>query len=151
AYLELRYGEEDTIYAWSGHATWGFEGWAAGVLAHPANTQSSALPFVSRSGRFNHQPGIALLRAASASPDDAGLDHAILYGSNHALHRLQSIIREWKRLNQPDLSALRVRVYPQGGAPPPAADEWLITKRSAQLLLSFQPAPAQTERQTGEG
>lgn len=151
AYLELRYGEEDTIYAWSGHATWGFEGWAAGVLAHPAREQKNEFTFVPRSGRFNHQPGIALLRAATASPDDAGLDRAILYGSSSALHRLQSIIREWKRLNKPDLSALRVRVYPQGSAPPPAADEWLITKRSAQLLLSFQPAPAQAESQTGEG
>ena len=95
--------------------------------------------------RFGHQPGIALLRAATASPDDAGLDHAILYGSSSALHRLQHIIREWKRLNAPDLSALRVRVYPQGTAPQPAADEWLISKRSAQLLLSFQPPAAQTD------
>ena len=145
AYLELRYGEEDTIYAWSGNAVWGFEGWAAGVLVHPAREQSGALPFVPRSGRFGHQPGIALLRAATASPDDAGLDHAILYGSSSALHRLQHIIREWKRLNAPDLSALRVRVHPQGAAPQPAADEWLISKRSAQLLLSFQPPAAQTD------
>jgi protein-L-isoaspartate(D-aspartate) O-methyltransferase len=148
AYLELRYGDEETIYAWSGHASWGFEGWAAGVLVHPAREQNSALPFVPRSGRFSHQPGIALLRSATASPDDAGLDHAILYGSSSALHRLQNIIREWKRLNRPDLSTLRVRVYPQGSAPTPASDERLITKRSAQLLLSFQPpaAPADSER-----
>jgi hypothetical protein len=58
------------------------------------------------------------------------------------LRRLQSIIREWKRLKTPDLSALSVRVYPPGCAPTPAADEWLITKRSAQLLLSFQPPSA---------
>jgi protein-L-isoaspartate(D-aspartate) O-methyltransferase len=140
AYLELRYGEEETIYAWSGNAVWGFEGWAAGILVHPAREHTGALPFAPRSGRFNQQPGIVLLRAATASPDDAGLDHAILYGSNSALHRLQGIIREWKRLNAPDLSSLRVRVYPQGCAPTPGADEWLITKRSAQLLLSFQPS-----------
>jgi methyltransferase of FxLD system len=144
-YLELRYGEEEAIYAWSGNAAWGFEGWAAGVLAHPAREQSGALPFVPRSGRFSHQPGIALLRATTASPDDAGLDHALLYGSASALHRLQNIIREWKRLNTPDLSALRVRVYAPGDAPAPAADEWLITKRSAQLLLSFQPPKAGEE------
>jgi protein-L-isoaspartate(D-aspartate) O-methyltransferase len=139
AYLELRYGGEDTIYAWSGHPGWGFEGWATGVLSHPARKQNGGLPL---SGRFSHQPGIALLRAATASPDDAGLEHAILYGSNQALRRLQSVLREWKRLNTPDLSALRVRAYPQGSAPPPAADEWLITKRSVQLLLSFQEPPS---------
>jgi len=140
AYLELRYGEEETIAVWSGHASWGFEGWATGVLAHPAQS-SGVLPFAPRSGRFSQQPGIVLLRAATASPDDAGLEQAILYGGGSALHRLQSIIREWKRLHAPDLEALRVRVYPQGSAPTPAADEWLITKRSVQLLLSFQ-APA---------
>jgi protein-L-isoaspartate(D-aspartate) O-methyltransferase len=142
AYLELRYGEEETIYAWSANALWGFDGWTAGVLVHPAREQSNMPPFAPLSGRFSHQPGLALLRAATSSPDDAGLDQAILYGSNNALRRLQSIIREWKRLKTPDLSALSVRVYPPGCAPTPAADEWLITKRSAQLLLSFQPPSA---------
>ncbi len=133
AYLELRYGE-DTISAWSGNACWGFEGWATGVLTPPA-----------RSGRFSQQPGLALVRAATARPDDAGLDQAILYGSGSALHRLQGIIREWKRLHTPDLAALRVRVYAQGRAPAPAADEWLITKRSVQMLLSFQSPSAGAE------
>jgi protein-L-isoaspartate(D-aspartate) O-methyltransferase len=145
AYLELRYGEDEIISVWSGNASWGFEGWATGVLAHPAQSSSGALPFVPRSGRFSQQPGIVLLRAATASPDDAGLNQAILYGSSNALHRLQAIIREWKRLHMPDLAALRVRVYPQGSAPTPAAGEWLITKRSVQLLLSFQPSPSPAE------
>jgi protein-L-isoaspartate(D-aspartate) O-methyltransferase len=139
SYLELRYGEEETIYAWSGHPLWGFEGWAAGVLVHPAREQSGTLPFAPLSGRFNHHPGLVLLRAATDSPDDAGLDHAILYGSSNALRRLNDIIREWKRLEMPDLSALRVRVYAQGCAPTPGPNEWQITKRSVQLLLSFQP------------
>jgi protein-L-isoaspartate(D-aspartate) O-methyltransferase len=145
AYLELRYGEEETIAVWSGNASWGFEGWAIGVLAHPANNQSSALPFAPRSGRFSQQPGLALLRAATASPDDAGLEQAILYGSSSAWHRLQGMVREWKRLEMPDLAALRVRVYPQGSATAPAADEWLIAKRSVQLLLSFQAAASPEE------
>ncbi len=147
-YLELRYGEEEAIYAWSGNALWGFEGWATGILAHPAREPSSAPSFASLSGRFNQQPGIALLCAATASPDDAGLDRAIIYGSSSALRRLQQIIREWKRLKMPDLAALSVRAYPQGSAPAPAADEWLITKHSTQLLLSFQPPAA---RAAGEG
>ncbi len=142
AYLELRYGEEETIYAWSGGPVWGFEGWATGVLVHPAREQGGLLAFAPLSERFSPQPGIALLRSATDSPDDAGLEHVILYGSSHALRRLQVMIREWKRLRKPDLSALSVRVYPQGSAPTPAADEWLITKRSAQFLLSFQPPPA---------
>ena len=139
------------MYAWSGNACWGFEGWAAGILVHPAPEQSSVFSFAPRSGWFNQQPGLALLRAATPSPDDAKLDQAILYGSTSALHRLQSIIREWKRLNMPDLSALSVRVYPQGCAPTPAPDEWLITKRSAQLLLSFQSPSAQAENESSRG
>lgn len=138
AYLELRYGEEEAIYAWSGNAIWGFEGWAGGILFHPARAQSGGLPFTPLSGRFSQQPGVALLRAASRSPDDAGMEQTILYGSAGALRRLQNIIREWTRLNRPDLTALRVRAYPQGTAPEPAADEWLVTKRSVQLLLSYQ-------------
>ncbi len=138
AYLELRYGEEEAIYAWSGNANWGFEGWAGGLFFHPARAQSGGLPFAQRSGRFSQQPGIALLRAASSAPDDAGLERAILYGNAGTLRRLQNIIREWTRLKCPDLAALRVRAYPQGTAPAPASDEWLISKRSSQLLLSFQ-------------
>jgi protein-L-isoaspartate(D-aspartate) O-methyltransferase len=142
AYLELRYGEEEAVYAWSGDRIWGFEGLAGGILYHPAREQSSRRPLPPLSGRFNNQPGLALVRAATSSPDDAGLGQAMVYGNHHALRRLQNIAREWQRLNCPDLSALRVRVYPQGSAPAPARDEWLITKHSAQLLLSFQATSA---------
>lgn len=136
-YLELRYGEGDVVYAWSSNAIWGFEGWSGGILAHPAREQNGGFVFPPFSGSFRQQIGLALLRSATNSPDDAGLDHAIVYGSSAALRQLQSIAGEWKRLGHPDLAALRVRVYPQGAAPAPAADEWLISKPSVQLLLSF--------------
>ncbi len=116
SYLELRYGEHDALYAWSGNAIWGFEGWGAGLY---------------------RQGGLALVRAATPTLDDAGLDQVILYGSRAALRQLQQRVREWKHLRQPDLEALCVRAYPQGQAPAPAPDEWLITKRSVDLLLSF--------------
>jgi methyltransferase of FxLD system len=144
SYLELRYGEADVVYAWSGSAIWGFEGWVGGILAHPAREQSGGLAFPPFSGSFRQQIGLALLRPATNTPDDAGLDQAIIYGSSAALRQLQNLAREWKRLGHPDLAALRVRVYPQRAAPAPAADEWVISKSSVQLLLSFQqetPAP----------
>jgi hypothetical protein len=108
------------------------------VLSHPALEQSSGPSFGPLAARFSHQPGLALLRSASSSPDDAGLSRAILYGSTSALRRLQQIAREWKHLHSPDISALRLRAYPQGSAPTPGPDEWLISKRSVDLLLSFQ-------------
>ncbi len=138
AYLELRYGEAETLYAWSGHTLWGFEGWAGGVLSHPALEQNNGPSLGPLAARFSHQPGLALLRSASNSPDDAGPNHAILYGNTAALRRLQQIAREWKNLHSPDISALRLRAYPQGTAPPPGVGEWLIRKRSVDLLLSFQ-------------
>lgn len=138
SYLELRYGEGDVIYAWSGNAIWGFEGWSGGILAHPAREQNSGIAFPPFSGGFRQQTGLALLRSATNTPDDAGLDQAIVYGGGAALRQLQNIAREWKRLGHPDLSALRVRAYAQGAAPAPDADEWLISKPSVQLLLSFQ-------------
>jgi protein-L-isoaspartate(D-aspartate) O-methyltransferase len=139
-YLELRYGEAEVIHVWSGHAVWGFEGWCAGVLSHPlrAGLQGQAFPLLPP--RLSHRPGIALLRPATASPDDAGLGVVLLYGSTSALQRLRVIAREWNSLQRPDLSALRVRAYAPGKAPSPGAGEWVINKRSVQLLLSFQAA-----------
>ncbi len=139
-YLELRYGEAEVLHVWSGHAVWGFEGWCAGVLAHPLWAELQGQSFSLLPSRLNHRPGIALLRPATASPDDAGLGVVLVYGSNSALQRLKTIIREWDALQRPDLSRLRVRAYAPGKAPAPGNGEWVINKRSVQLLLSFQPA-----------
>ncbi len=140
-YLELRYGEREAIFAWSSKAIWGFEGWAGGVLVHPLREPGSGLTFPPFSGRSSQQAGLALLRAATDAPDDAGLNQIILYGNSAARRQLYTIAREWKRLHYPALTALHVRAYPQGTAPPPAEDEWLITKRSVQLILSFHQEP----------
>jgi protein-L-isoaspartate(D-aspartate) O-methyltransferase len=139
-YLELRYGEAEVIHVWSGHAVWGFEGWCAGVLWHPSRAEVPGQAFPLLPPRLNHRPGIALLRPATSSPDDAGLGVVLVYGNNSALQRLKALAREWDRLQRPDLSALRVRVYAPGKAPAPGSDEWVINKRSVQLVLSFQPA-----------
>ncbi len=139
-YLELRYGETEIIHVWSGQAIWGFEGWCAGLLVHPLQAESPGQAFPLLSSRRNQRPGIALLRPATANPDDAGLGVVLLYGNASALQRLKLLAREWDRLQRPDLAALRVRAYAPGKAPAPSEGEWAINKRSAQLLLSFQAA-----------
>ncbi|HEY7123097.1 MAG TPA: methyltransferase domain-containing protein [Ktedonobacterales bacterium] len=138
-YLELRYGETELIHVWSGQAIWGFEGWCAGVLSHPLQAESPGQAFPLLPSRRNQRPGIALLRPATASPDDAGLGVVLLYGNTSALQRLKMLAREWDGLQRPDLAALRVRAYAPGKAPAPSSGEWVINKRSVQLLLSFQP------------
>ena len=135
SYLDLRYGERNAIYVWSGNAIWGFEGWAAGFY------QSGSLSLAHGAGLPN---GLGCGSISAGGPLTTGssqvraVEGIESYGSNAAWRQLQRAINEWKHLRQPDLEALSVRAYLPGQAPAPAPDEWLMSKRSMDLLLSFQ-------------
>jgi protein-L-isoaspartate(D-aspartate) O-methyltransferase len=124
-YLEVRYGGTELISAYSGHAAWGFEGWAFGIYVAEARRRQEAAG------------GLALLRPAAAAPDDTALQKALVYGHEKALRRLVDLAREWQQLHWPSLEHLYIRVYPRSAHLVPAAHEWLVVRPSVQLLLTF--------------